>query len=223
VSDPSSPGKALAAVFAVSVDGLDAEQCLDAAHDLERVAAAVQARQARLYVRFAECRSVRPLARWGTDEVAIELGITRNAASNRLWFAQALVERLPDTLAAIERGEVDLHKARVVEELTHPLSPEHARAVEDKVPPTGADRTGPRLRQAVRRAVLKTDPHGARARHQRAKAERKVVVYPVEDGMAQLTATLTAPQATAIYQRLDILARMCRDDRTMDQRRADPE
>ncbi|HSV65422.1 MAG TPA: DUF222 domain-containing protein [Mycobacteriales bacterium] len=217
--ESSSPDKTLAAVFAAGVDGLDAEQCLDAIHDLERVTSAVQARQARLYARFAECRSEGPLAEWGTDEVAIELSITRNAANGRVGFARTLVERLPGTLEAMERGEVDLHKARILKELIEPLSPEQVRVVEEKVLATAPDKTGPQLRQAVWRAVLKADPQGAQARHERAKAERKVVEYPVEDGMAQLT--VTAPDATAIYQRLDTLTRRCHDDRTMDQRRAD--
>jgi len=221
VFDSSSPDKALAAVVAAGVDGLDADQCLDAIHDLERVSAVVEAWKARLYARFARVRAEGPLAEFAAEEVALELGITSNAAGNRLWFAQALVQRLPGTLAAMGRGEVDLYKARVVEELTHPLSAEAARAVEEKVLPTAADRTGPQLRQAIRRAVLKADPDGAQARHQAKKAERKVVEYPVEDGMAEVTATVTAPEATAIYQRLDTLARMCRDGRSMDQRRAD--
>jgi len=103
--DSSSPDKALAAVFAAGVDGLDADQCLDTVRNLARVAAAVQARRAWLLARLAEVRSV-------------------------------------GLLAVLERGEVDLYKARVMEELTHPLSAEAARAVEEKILPTAAERTG---------------------------------------------------------------------------------
>ncbi|HSV65963.1 MAG TPA: DUF222 domain-containing protein [Mycobacteriales bacterium] len=220
--DSSSPDRALAAVVAAGVDGLDADQCLNAIHDLERVSAVVEAWKARLYTRFAEVRVKEgPLAEFPAEEIALELGITSNAAGNRLYLAESLVERLPGTLAALERGEIDLYKARVLEELTHPLSPEAARAVEEKVLARAPEQTAPQLRQAVRRAVLRVDPDGARARHEQRTAERKVVEYPVEDGMAEVTATVTAPEATAIYQRLDTLARMCSDDRTMDQRRAD--
>jgi len=181
----------------------------------------VEARKARVYARFSQVRAEEPLAQLATDEVALELRITRNAAGNRLYLAESLVQRLPGTLAALGRGEIDLPKARVLEELTHPLSPEHARAVEDKVLARAPEQTAPQLRQAARRAVLRVDPQGAQARHEQRKAERKVVDHPVEDGMAELTATITAPEATAIYQRLDTLARMCRDDKTTDQRRAD--
>ena len=174
-----------------------------------------------MYARFSEARAEEPLAGFAMDEVALELHITRNAAGSRLYLGCNLVERLPATLAAMERGEIGLYKARVLEELTHPLSPEAARAVEEKVLARAPEQTAPQLRQATRWAVLHVDPDGVRARHVQRKAGRKVVECPTEDGMAELTATVTAPEATAIYQRLDAIARMCRDDRTMDQRRAD--
>jgi len=104
VFDPISPDKALAAVFAAGVDGLDADQCLDAIHDLERVPAVVEARKARLLARFALVRVGEPLAELATEEVALELNITSNSAECRMVFAEALVERLPGTLAALERG-----------------------------------------------------------------------------------------------------------------------
>ncbi|HSV66416.1 MAG TPA: DUF222 domain-containing protein [Mycobacteriales bacterium] len=113
----------MAAALAAGLDKLDADQCLDAVHDLERVSAVVEAWKARVYARFSPVRAGEPLAELATDEIALELGVTRNAAGNRLYLAEALVERLPGTLAALERGEVDLPKARVLEELTHPLSP----------------------------------------------------------------------------------------------------
>ena len=82
-------------------------------------------------------------------------------------------------------------------------------------------RTAPRLRQALRRAVLTLDPDAVQARHAKAKAARKIVEYPVEGRHGPALRHHYSPDATAIYQRLDTIARMCRDDRTMDQRRAD--
>jgi len=74
---PSAPHVTLAAVFAANVDGLDADQCLDAIHDLERVAAAVEARKARLLARFALVRAGEPLAELAAEEVALELNTIR--------------------------------------------------------------------------------------------------------------------------------------------------
>ncbi|HEX5495254.1 MAG TPA: DUF222 domain-containing protein, partial [Mycobacteriales bacterium] len=80
------------------------------------------------------------------------------------------------------------------------------------------------VRDLVRRAVLRCDPDGGRRRHERARVDRRVVLTPVDDGMAELVALLPAEQATAVYRRVDALARarrVPRDERGADARRAD--
>src|SRR5262249_56017786 len=75
-----------------------------------------------------------------------------------------------------------------------------------------------------RKGVLLVDADGAAERHRERKKERKVEKYPVEDGMAELSATLTAPEAEEIYHTLDVYAQECKtegDTRTADERRAD--
>ena len=64
-------------------------------------------------------------------------------------------------------------------------------------------RARPRRRSAPRlaRLVLKADPAGADTRHQAARRERRVWVSPLEDGMAELRALLTAPDAHARVRR----------------------
>ncbi|HEX5497362.1 MAG TPA: DUF222 domain-containing protein, partial [Mycobacteriales bacterium] len=74
------------------------------------------------------------------------------------------------------------------------------------------------------RAVLQHDPHGGQRRHERARADRSLVLTPVEDGMAELTALLPPDHATAVYRRIDALtrgSRVPRDERGADARRAD--
>jgi hypothetical protein len=101
--------------------------------------------------------------------------------------------------------------------------------VEQRVLPRAGEQTAPQLRRAAARAVLTVDPGGAEARHALARKERRVVVYPARDGMAELYALLPAQDATAIYQRLDLEARRAlvpegeddADGRTADARRAD--
>jgi hypothetical protein len=123
----------------------------------------------------------------------------------------------------LERGDIDLYKARTLAEVTEPLSDTDAGAVEDRILARASGQTASQLRQAAHRAVLRIDPHGAQKRHEQRKAERTVEVYPLEDGMAALNATLPATQATAIYDRLDAIARNTApdDERGMDARRAD--
>ena len=86
------------------------------------------------------------------------------------------------------------------------------------------DQTAPQLRQALKRAVLRVDPDGAQARHQQRRQDRRIVVSPAEDGMAELFAYLPAPAAITIYDTVNALARRAAtpgDRRSAEQRRAD--
>ena len=210
-----------------ALETVDADVVLDEIAACERIVAATQARQIRALARFAELRSGQRdglMDEFAADEVAPLLRISRNAAQVRLDLAVELTQRLPGTLTALANGELDLYKARIVAELTRPLSDEQAAAVEASVLPRVGEQTPGQLRVALRRAVLRVDPHGAEARRQARIRYRAVVLQPGEDGTADLTAVnLDAADAVAAYQRLDDYARtMGADDaRTMDQRRAD--
>ena len=89
--------------------------------------------------------------------------------------------------------------------------------------PRAGTQTLSQLRAALARAVLVLDPDGAAARHEQRRTDRRVVLGPDGDGMATLWALLSAPDATAAYQRLCQLARGlgAEDPRGMDARRAD--
>lgn len=196
------------------------EAVLAEIEECERAIAAAQARQLRAIARFAELRP----GEFAADELAPLLRISRGGAMARLDLATELDGRLPGTLDAMERGTIDLYKARIIAEHTRPLTTAQAAEVERHVLVKAGEQTPGLLRAAVRRAVLRVDPHGAQARHDFRHADRKVVVHPGEEGTANLVASDLSPvDATAIYQRLDHLARNAApgDDRSMDQRRAD--
>jgi Domain of unknown function (DUF222) len=207
-----------------------ADQCLEAIAGWEKLIACAQAAQLREIARFA---ALRPGREPGTgmalaaDEIAVELQWTRVAANNRLALAQTLTDRLPATLAALTRGQIDLRKAHAVSEETWTLSDEQAQTVESRVLARAGERDVSTIswwRTTLRRQVIRVDPAGADRRHQQHNAERRVVLTPYPEGMAHLSALLPAPQAQAIYTRLDALARQARtlgDDRNVDQRRAD--
>jgi hypothetical protein len=64
------------------------------------------------------------------DEIAPLLRITRTAAHTRLKLAVQLTTRLPGTLAALDQGDIDLYKARILTELTTVLDDQQATTVE---------------------------------------------------------------------------------------------
>ncbi|MEO6088318.1 MAG: DUF222 domain-containing protein, partial [Umezawaea sp.] len=68
-----------------------------------------------------------------SESVALLLTWSSIWAADQVALAQGVVERLPASLAAMERGEIDLYKVRTVHELTMNLTPELARQVEDRV------------------------------------------------------------------------------------------
>ena len=203
---------------------------------LERVASWAQARQARLLAEFAarrpsdagdaearRCARASVCSPYAVDEVGLALRLSRTTASARLQQAASLVEELPATLAAFERGAIDAWKARAITETSWLLPDGQRAALESRVLGRASEQTLGQLRAALARGVLALDPHGAQTRHTQARMDRRVVVGPECDGMASLWALLSAPDATAAYQRLCRLARDlgAADPRGMDARRAD--
>jgi hypothetical protein len=160
---------------------------------------------------------------YAADEIAVAMRWTRNFAFARLHLAVTVTTRLPQTLAALTRGDLDLRAVQALAEITDPLDADTARAVETAVLPNAGRWNLTELRRATRRAAARLDPAGAEQRHQARKRDRRVELFPADDGMAELHAFLPAVDATRIYRRLDAFARAAApgDDRTMDQRRAD--
>ncbi|HEX2301105.1 MAG TPA: DUF222 domain-containing protein, partial [Pseudonocardiaceae bacterium] len=211
----------------------DAE-LIDAVVGFDRLASWALARQARLLAEFARRRPAdsssgprcdEPLlvSEFACDEVGLALRLSRSTATARLTMAETLVADLPGTLAAWETGVIDTLKARAITEASYLLPQEQRAALEARVLPRAGQQTVSRLRAALARAVLAIDPDGAEERYHRRRQDRRVVVSPDEAGMASLWALLSAPDATAAYQRLGDLARGlgAADPRGMDARRAD--
>jgi hypothetical protein len=108
------------------------------------------------------------------DELAAALTLTVRTAGLERDLAIQLAHRLPDTLAALAEGRIDLPRARVIALGTAELTPAHAAAVEAAVLPRAPGMTTGQLRAAVAKAVQSADPSAARK--QREEAERRAYV-----------------------------------------------
>jgi hypothetical protein len=214
--------------------GLSDAALIDAVIGLDRTTSWASARQATLLAEFARRRpGDHPLAarcdtpsrasEFAPDEIGLALRLSRTAATGRLVMAETLVADLPGTLTAWQAGTIDTLKARAITETSYLLPREQRGALEARVLPRAGQQTIAQLRAALARAVLAIDPHGAQDRHEQRRRDRRVVVSPDVEGMATLWALLSAPDATAAYQRLCELARSlgADDPRGMDARRAD--
>ena len=108
-----------------------------------------------------------------------------------------------------------------------PSPPRPLTVVEASVLERAPEQTVTQFRASVKRAVLRVaSPAEEEKAHADAVAERRVVITPVEHGMAELWAYLPAEDAAAITAALDAIAYDTihgkgGDTRTGDQRRAD--
>jgi len=157
------------------------------------------------------------------EQVGAALRLSPGHAAVRLAVGRILIDRLPATLAMLDRGEITYLHARSLAEAVEPFDAKTTRKIEERVLARATDQTVGTFRAAVRRAVIAADPRRAELRHADALAERRVEVTPQPDGMAEVWAWLPADGAMVIKTVLDSRAAVKApgETRTMDQRRAD--
>ncbi|WP_340688597.1 DUF222 domain-containing protein [Amycolatopsis coloradensis] len=159
-----------------------------------------------------------------TEEVALAFSISRNQAYLLAETSCALVARLPNTLAALENGDIDLYKASKVSQLTREVSDEVAAQVDAWMAKRLAGRDPGAIRKSVDHAVQKFDPGGYRERAATKRALRHVSLEHEDETMSKLSGWLPAEVASSIYASLSHAARTRRANdtsRTLDQHRAD--
>ena len=177
----------------------------------------------------AATRAARPAAltsvsEWAVDEVAVALGMTARAAGQLLAESLQLVHRLPRTLDLLEGGHLSRRHAQVMTDLVAPLSDDLCPIAEDWLLSRLGDKTPPQLRAAARRVVQRLDAEAIGRRVAEAVRHRRVTVYPGDDGMATLSATLPTPVARAVHDALEQYADAAAiegDERTKAQRMVD--
>ncbi len=154
----------------------------------------------------------------------MELGIAPLTAATEIRKARDLVARLPETLKALEKGEIDHRRAQSMAELTKVLSEEDAQLVEKRVLERGPRSSLGAFREAVRVTSSRVDSRSREKREKAARDQRDVYQFPCFDGMAELSASLTEQETTAAKRRIDELARKAKtkaDTRSHGQRQAD--
>lgn len=131
-------------------------------------------------------RPADPVSRWSTSEVAsaelaAALRVSPRSMGGVLDRAQRLTGGHAGTLWLLEQGFITAAHARVMLD--------ECQVVADR-----AD------------VVARLDPEGDAERHERAAALRELRSVPLPDGMAMLTASLTAPEAQTVMAALDAVA-----------------
>ena len=145
---------------------------IEAMVGFDRLSSWAAARQARLLAELARrrpadtapysARSAGVGSEYAPDEVGVALHLSRGTACARIGLACRLLGTLPETHAQWEAGQIDTAKARAVDDATWMLSPELARAVQDRVLARAPEQTLAQLKAALARAVIAADPTGRR-------------------------------------------------------------
>lgn len=211
-----------------------AVELLDGLEALERIKSAAAAAQVVLTTTFADAadtedvpvpgRRTPPRAMSVGAEVARTTLASPHQGEQRVLLSRRLRDDLPQTLAALARGELTEDRAfAIAREVAH-LDPAQRRRVDDDLAPRLAGLGDVRLRQAVRRSCLTVAAEAEGRRHRRARADRRVTTRRLDDGTGQVVATLPLEDVAAVRAALDAAAASARaagDDRTGGQVRAD--
>ncbi|WP_251044755.1 HNH endonuclease signature motif containing protein [Arthrobacter sp. ISL-5] len=240
-------GRADGTLAPVGADPLqdEADACLDGMAAVARV----EAGMAALKVHFADgyanaaaamaAPAVSPQERTAqvmavTAEVACVLTVSERSAAALLAESATLTTGLPLTLAALRAGSISWQHARVMCDETSGLDPSAAAALEahfldPEAPfaargcPAGQLVPG-RFRAKARSWRERHHPVSIEARHRKGVEDRRLEFVPDRDGMAWLSAYVTADVASAVWSRATEAARALQgpaESRTLPQLRAD--
>jgi hypothetical protein len=160
-------------------------------------------------------------------EVAAAMNLAPVAAGYVVCDAEALDRRLPKVAALLAAGRVDWRTVQLIIRRTELVTDAGLSA---RLDASLCTRIGTwqgwsrqRVLNAVDAAVRDIDADAARERRQAGEDRRQVTITALDNGMAEVHATVTAAAAAVLGRRLSQLAtQVCAGDpRTMDQRRAD--
>lgn len=200
---------------------MEAVEVLDALAYHEKRIAYHQAQRLRTLADYAiACES----EEFFDAEIAAAMRWTTRWTHDQFAMAVDMASKLPQTLDALEKGDIDFYKARVLYDKTVPLSADLAVQVEERVLVKAPNQTGAQMRQLTNRVVMRVDPEGHRDRAERRKAQRCTGLDRLDEGMARFWAFLPGELATKCYERVSQIAEAVRtptDPRTLDQIRAD--
>ena len=190
---------------------------------LERVKAAAAAAQARLAHSLQRTQPKQDPA-----SIGAQLGLARRESPHRggrlLDLARALIDDLPQTLAALTAGDISEARALIIASETGQLGPDDRRAADLEIFPTAAELGDARLRDHVRAVALRLDDEAATRRQLQARGNRRVTGRLLGDGTGRITTVVKQEHFAAVLHAMDAVADAARaagDPRTYGQVKAD--
>lgn len=164
------------------------------------------------------------ISRHAAQELAPILAVPRRQAAADLADAHQLGTHLPATLAALDRGAIDLPRAAAIARKGADLPPETLAEYENTVLPGAGTITLESVHARTRTARDQLHPVSLETRHRAAMERRTVQYLPQDDGMAELFIRTSADKALLAYNLMQAHARKLQnaeETRTLGQLRAD--
>ncbi|MGM0928600.1 MAG: DUF222 domain-containing protein [Actinomycetota bacterium] len=164
------------------------------------------------------------ICRHAGQELAPILAVPRRQAAAELADAHQIASHLPATLAALDRGAIDLPRAAAIARKGADLPPDTLAEYENTVLPGAGAITLESVQARARTARDRLHPQPLQTRHRAAMERRTVQYLPQDDGMAELFIRTSADKALLAYNLMQAHARKLQsaeETRTLGQLRAD--
>ena len=163
---------------------------------------------------------------FAAPEVAVALHLTRRSAEQRVETAVNLRLRLPTAWEMLQRGEIDVARAKVMLRSTEHVSQTLAREVVGRVAEDASDLTTGQLRVRIQRLCLEADGEAAKKAYERRVEDRRCESAMNPEGTANLLIIDAPPdQVAQASANVDAMARSLQEiigeTRTLDQLRTD--
>ena len=203
---------------------------------LERAIRSAQADQHRLIAEARELmrvveheprRSEAENTDWGDRSfvaaLATTLRVHERSASRLMHDAGALADEFPATVHAWAQGDLSLSHVRLLLDFASSLPQAQRAAFEAAALEKARAMAPPVFRRAMRRLVERFHPVPLGVRHDAARAERRLYIEHLDDGMAWVNLLCEAERALAIDAHVRALTvdAVAGDERTRGQRAAD--
>ena len=141
---------------------------------------------------------------FAADEVAAELHLTSQSATEQIWYARQVAGQLPRCFAALSAGQIHPVHLRIIQDETVLLSDDDRARADELLAGVAGPLTFGQLRSRAHRLVLKLDPDAARKRKEQASQDAHVRRFREDSGNAGMEARELPPdEVLASWQHVE--------------------
>jgi len=141
---------------------------------------------------------------FAADEVAAELHLTTQSATEQIWYARQVEGQLPASFAALRAGQIHPVHLRIIQDETAMLGDDDMARADELLAAAAVSLTFGQLRSKAHRLVLKLDPDAARKRKEQARQDAHVRRFREDSGNAGMEARELPPdEVLASWQHVE--------------------